>query len=93
MLILTGFAAFDLLKSPPISTELKLVLLGHTGSASGQAYFEIESNCPTNSTTTETQSLPLVSPAIWIVCQLKFSLYWSILQQHPRTDPLVCNNI
>ena len=65
----------------------------HTGSASGQAYFEIESNCPADSAATETRSLPLVSPAIWIVCQLTFSLCWSILQRLPRTAPLVCSNI
>lgn len=69
LLLLAGFAAFDLLKSPlSISKELKLVLLGHAGSASGQAYFQIESNCPTKSATTETQSPPLVSLASDMDC-------------------------
>lgn len=39
------------------------------------------------------RSLTRVPPAIWIVCQLKFSPCWSILWSLPQTDPLECNNI
>lgn len=91
VLVLTGFAAFDLLELFPISKDLELALPSPTGAASGQACFQIETSCPTNSTTTE--PLPLVSPAIWTVCQLKFSLCWCISQELLHTDPLVCNNI
>lgn len=38
-------------------------------------------------------SLSWVSPAIWIVCQLKFSPCCSFLWPLPQTDPLECSNI